>query len=86
MDKFQQETLEDIITNLVSETPVKSISDIIGGPGTGKSLLVIKLVFELVYTRGVSQDRISIYVPQVPNHKKIIQLLKLLDLTRVKSA
>ncbi|MHA4413314.1 DNA/RNA helicase domain-containing protein [Bacillus cereus] len=84
LDKFQQETLEDIITNLVSETPVKSISDIIGGPGTGKSLLVIKLVFELVYTRGVSQDRISIYVPQVPNHKKIIQLLKLLDLTRVK--
>ncbi|HDR8129178.1 TPA: DUF2075 domain-containing protein [Bacillus cereus] len=84
LDSIQQKTLENIIANLISENPVKTISDIIGGPGTGKSLLVVKLVFELVYTKKVSQDRISIYIPQVPNHKKIIDLLKLLDLTRIK--
>lgn len=65
-----------------------------GGPGTGKTLLVVKLVHDLIRRHGVDQKKIAICIPQsnllktfremLKSAKLRVSVIKPVDLSRVK--
>lgn len=71
--------IEDIafdgsIINLRKLNPKGSKTIIRGGPGTGKTLVLVKLVHDLTKRYGISQDEIAICIPQ-SNLNKIFKTM-----------